>query len=122
MKGEAGKKYRRGRGQCRCPYYYAPMACRLTTWQVLPYVVRRTFKGTMEGRRVDIGAWAWTCLNMWVMKTKNVSIHTEDTLQQGDEWLQPLMDVCAGPWAEYQTSGFAFPKFHMMTHIRAQIR
>jgi hypothetical protein len=30
--------------------------------------------------------------------------------------------VLAGPWAEYQASGFAFVKFHMMTHISKQIR
>lgn len=59
---------------------------------------------------------------MWVMLTKHVNTHSEATLEEADRWLQRLMDVCAGPWAKYQTSGFAFVKFHMMTHIGAQLR
>lgn len=90
--------------------------------QVLPYVVRGKFWGTMEGKQVDIGAWAWTSLNMWVLLTKYVSTHTEATLDEADEWLRRLMACLAGPWAPYQTSGFAFVKFHLLTHIRKQIR
>lgn len=90
--------------------------------QVLPYICKNKFLVRWQNRVLDMSVAVWTALNQWVSSTLHVDTHTDATLAASDDWANKILQLLTGPWAGYQTSGFAFPKVHLISHIAPQIR